>query len=75
MVLAIKNNILRKAKFSNDKNLELIIHDDSNLPSLIEQFNIFHNIKEKLNKLNVKKSYHSVLVQNIAANVINYHLL
>ena len=32
-------------QFSNDKNLELIIHDDSNLPSLIEQFNIFNQAK------------------------------
>ena len=32
-------------KFSNNKNLELIIHDDSNLPSLIEQFNIFNQAK------------------------------
>ena len=27
------------------------------------------------NKLNVKKSYYSVIVPNTAANVINYHLL
>ena len=32
-------------KFSNDKNLELIIHDDSNVPSLIEQFNIYNQAK------------------------------
>jgi hypothetical protein len=38
----IKDNL---HKFSNDKNLELIIHDDSNLPSLIEQFNIFNQAK------------------------------
>ena len=38
----IKENL---HKFSNDKNLELIIHDDSNLPSLIEQFNIFNQAK------------------------------
>ena len=38
----IKENL---RKFSNDKNLEFIIHDDSNLPSLIEQFNIFNQAK------------------------------
>ncbi len=43
--------------------------------TFFEQFNIFHNIKEKRNKLNVKKSYYSVIVPNTAANVINYHLL
>ena len=31
--------------FSKEQNLELIVHDDSNLPSLIEQFNIFNQAK------------------------------
>ena len=32
-------------EFSKQQNLELLIHDDSNLPSLIEQLNIFNQSK------------------------------